>query len=437
MGLFGKIVSEDSLTVEERRAFDLHLGECRRCRDLAALTSRLPLFANAKDDSEHEEAVITVLEKLRRSRQADGRRKRGWTAFAIAASMAALTFIGMSVFRDSAHDPATVSPSFQCRPSLPVEPSPGVFVTYCDNDRPDTTVKNGEVSIFMQNGMVGLFVDPKRPLKQKVAVKTSLGEIRVKGTLFTVHIDNGNAEVDVFRGVVEVIPKEKKNPVFQVTAGYGAELTTQKTFRLKTSAGETLLNVLPIDKTAEHSEEILTNDKGSVALVASAEVKDAGENTAAIDKAEQTEQAESHGRRGMNSSVKPAAASMETLIQEARTCLLTHDWECAAARYLDVLKGYSQYPESAAVLISLAKVELRHLNQPKNALAHYREYKEQAPNGPLVDEAFIGMADAYRLLGQEQQEVETLQRFIEKFPTSSLSGKARKRLKQIDGSASL
>ena len=89
------------------------------------------------------------------------------------------------------------------------------------------------------------------------------------------------------------------------------------------------------------------------------------------------------------------------------------------------------------MLITLAKIELRHLNSPKKALAHYGTYLRQAPNGPLAEEALLGMAHSYRRLGLEDREAETLQRYIERYPKSGLLGKARSRLEQLIGSTAL
>jgi TolA-binding protein len=73
----------------------------------------------------------------------------------------------------------------------------------------------------------------------------------------------------------------------------------------------------------------------------------------------------------------------------------------------------------------------------KQALTHYGAYLQQAPNGPLAEEAFLGTADAYRQLGHEDKEADTLRRFVERFPESSLISKARARLKQLSASTSL
>ena len=97
-----------------------------------------------------------------------------------------------------------------------------------------------------------------------------------------------------------------------------------------------------------------------------------------------------------------------------------------------MLARYSKRPESTAALISLAKIELRHLDAPRKALAHFTAYQRRAPNGPLAEEALFGIAGAYQRLGNDDEERAALRRFVERYPRSSLRGKARARLAELD-----
>ena len=99
--------------------------------------------------------------------------------------------------------------------------------------------------------------------------------------------------------------------------------------------------------------------------------------------------------------------------------------------YQDILKRYPGRPESTAVLISLAKIELRHLNLPKRALDHYTTYQRRAPGGPMAEEALFGIAETYRRLGDRNLEGETLRLFVERYPKSSQLKRARARLRQL------
>lgn len=85
------------------------------------------------------------------------------------------------------------------------------------------------------------------------------------------------------------------------------------------------------------------------------------------------------------------------------------------------------------MLISLAKIELRHLKRPEQALLHYQAYARRAPGGLLAEEALFGIAKAYHRLGVEKKEKETLRRFVSKYQQSSLKRKADDRLQQLGG----
>ena len=60
-------------------------------------------------------------------------------------------------------------------------------------------------------------------------------------------------------------------------------------------------------------------------------------------------------------------------------------------------------------------------------------YQRRAPSGPLAEEALFGVAGAYRRLGNSNEERAALRRFLERYPRSSMQGKARARLAELEG----
>jgi TolA-binding protein len=432
--LLEKTIAEEALSVEERQTIEHHLDRCPRCRNLIRLTSGLPVFAKASADGEFDTAIDAVMKSLNDRRRAERARRTRWAAMAIAGAVAVLTLVGMPSLQNDPQSPTAVSPSFRCNALFPAEPVPGVFLTHCGKNAPETIIENNTVKVSLRKGAVGLFVDPARPGGQKVVVETRFGEVRVKGTLFTVGVDRSGAWVEVLRGVVEVVPETEKdlafkNPAFKVAAGYGASLKQRgEKYKLSEPAAAPLFHELQIHAVDKTSGQASADNEDSRESSPSPAPQDAGEET---DDEAAAQIEEEIRREADDGSPKRLAASMDVLIQDAQSCLLARDWKCAASRYREVLKAYSRRPESSAVLISLAKIELRRLDMPKKALARYKAYLRQAPTGPLAEEALLGAADAYRRLGLEEQEEETLRRFVEKFPKSSLSGKARTRLKQL------
>jgi TolA-binding protein len=421
----------DVLSVEEQEEVSRHLSGCPQCSDFIKLTAALPLFAEELSKDELNFAVHKVMTRARQKRQEDHRRTYRRPIFALAASIALLTLAGIGLFRQSLFTPeaAETAALFQCSPTAPAEPTAGVFMTYCDDDKkPKTVVDNGgDVKVSLQSGTIGLFVDPNRPDKRKVAVETPQGTVRVKGTMFTVRVENENTWVEVFRGVVEIVPKDEDAAAFNVAAGHGVDLVSGKTFVLTDRKTDMLKKQLRESALKEGTVDARGGDAEIPEALSS---NDATEPADAPPVSDSTEPV-TEPHRGADGAPRHTLASMYDLIQEAQSCLIDRDWKCAAARYREVLGRYSRRPESMAVLISLAKVELRYLGAPKEALAHYKKYQRRAPNGPLAEEALFGIAEAYRRLGRTDDEEKTLRRFIEKFPKSSLTQKARTRMNQL------
>lgn len=430
--LLEKEVSEEPLSSEEQRSVERHLSHCAGCRDFVRLTSNLPLFVDELSKDDVDAAIRAVMANEDNFGRTTHSPKDTWLIFAAAASIAAITLVGASLLSVVPESPSAPSLAFRCEPSAPSELVPGVFMTYCDGLAPHAVVEDdGDVRVALPAGTVGFSIDPQRPHQRPVVVTTPLGEVRVKGTVFTVRVGRGNAVVEVFRGVVEVVPATRTGAVYEVSAGYGAMLLNHTTFELSDPKTEMLRQRLA------EAVAAAGDDTPTAAIGDETSSKDTPEEIPpeSLDEPSAPENPErrelSGSRHGAGAPSRQRSASLDALIQDAQSCLIDREWKCAAARYREALKRYSGLPESKAVLISLAKIELRHLNAPKEALAHFRKYQQQVPNGPLAEEALFGTAQAYRRLGIEDKERETLRLFIERYPQSSMRKKAQARLTQL------
>ncbi len=416
-----KKMRQIGVSQEEQRQIDAHVSQCPPCYNFTALTSILPVYAAQAAEQRREAIIANVLQDLRHRHEMPPARSRRWMPFAVAAAVATLVLIGAWGVRRLMPAPSEASPVLSCVPAQPMATASGVFMTYCEGQGPEARVEEGEVNVLLRQGSVALFVDPDRPVPRRVTVETARGRVAVKGTLFTVRIDDDNAWVEVFRGVVEVTPAGDREP-FRVAAGYGADLEQRSTFKLVEPVTERLVKVLPAKRSGAPQEVSLAQNEPIEPL---SPAGDATAPEAPIDGSG----LEREVLGNLSNHREPrVASSIKRLLGEARSCLLVRDWQCAAARYQEVLRINSRRPGMTTVLITLAKIELRHLNRPQKALTHYQTYLRQAPNGPLAQEAFLGMADAYRRVGLRDREAHTLRRFIEKFPKSNLTAKARTRL---------
>jgi tetratricopeptide (TPR) repeat protein len=426
--LFDKTIVEDILSPEEQRRVDMHLARCPQCQRLFALTSALPSFVN-KSETRFDAAIAAVMEDLRRKREEKQTLRTKWIPLAMAGAVAALVVVGAWALQDVPRSSPVTTPELPCVPKSPIETASGVLMAYCNNDRPKVRIDRDEIRVILDRGAAAFSVDPERPEKKSVVVETAFGEARVKGTLFAVHVKNDNAWVEVVRGVVEVVPKGKEDLSFSIAAGSGSELKQRSTFRVSEPVRDMVvqaLSVAPSNISQPISPDmLLKSDRAETE--STIEIYD-NDNPEVIEK-------EIHGRIREGSHGHTTSA-IKALIKEARACLLVRDWKCAASRYQDALRINSRRPGLTTVLISLAKIELRHLNLPKRALDHYETYLRQAPNGPLAEEAFLGMANSYQRLGLKKREEETLRRFIARYPESNMSKKARARLKQLNTTAS-
>jgi TolA-binding protein len=261
--------------------------------------------------------------------------------------------------------------------------------------------------------------------------------------VFTVHVDTRRSQVEVYRGVVEFVPTTPTDDALSVTAGQGADLRHQRVFAL--SSPKTASIRAALEDNAHHRSRAM-----APAAEDGLSVSESREPKVALDNPTPTDVPGNHASAGrtrsttLNTDARPetAAASpskhnvptIDSLIKEAQSCLIARDWMCASSRYQGILKHYPKRPESTAALISLARIELRHLGMPKKALDHYRTYQKRAPNGPMAEEALFGIAETYRRLGRKDLEQATLRRFIQRFPDSSQINRAHTRLRQLGDS---
>jgi TolA-binding protein len=430
-----KRISEDVLNDQELQALERHLNHCHACRDLVKWMSLLPQFADDLSPAEIDSAHRTMMENRNRPGRAETRRKTRWIIVAAAAAVAGVISVGLFHSLPS-KEGGDSNGLLDCRPAPLTEPVPGVFMTYCGDREPGALIEHGgDLTVSLRQGAIGLSVDPNRRNKHKVVVETPKGEVRVKGTVFTVQVDRDIERVEVFRGVVEFVPTSKTDTALEVPAGRGADLVRQETFELTEPETESLRRALDAEKKQRDSaqaEPVLENspepDRSSVSGGPAGSRRQ-------VDPVEQALSPEKTARVGTDSASKVIVPSIDALIQDAQSCLIARDWTSASSRYQDILKHYPKSPESTAVLVSLAKIELRRLGRPKEALDHYQIYQNRAPNGPMAEEALFGIALSYRQLGEKNLELKTLRTFVERYPLSSQMEKATSRLHQLETDA--
>ena len=428
--IFEERLLEGVVSAEARLDFESHLKACERCRSLHKRILRMQQCADELSEAEVEAAARrSVLQRAAISPREEGRAK--WAIAAAAGIVVAVvaTAAVVALLRSSG-EVTPISGTVGCRPSAVFAPAPGIRTVYCGPSEPDiVSASDGTVRVELKTGTVGLDVDPKRPNPKAVIVDTASGEVRVKGTLFTVR-GGPDPRVEVFRGAVEFLPAAGGKSI-AISERQGANLLSGTLF--ERSSFQTAVLGRALDRAAVPEGPALPRPG---VISQSPAVESPVESVSPHPEATDTNPpvgaaATSHFQTGSESVKRSSTA--DRLIQQAQTCLIDRDWSCAAAKYDEVLQRFRGRPESAAVLVSLARLELHVLHEPEKALRHYTAYGRQAPNGVLAEEAMYGIAAVYRTKKDSASEKAALHRFIARYPQSTRLAQAEARLRRLEG----
>lgn len=126
--------------------------------------------------------------------------------------------------------------------------------------------------------------------------------------------------------------------------------------------------------------------------------------------------------------VAPEAA--RDLLREANQLRAERRWDEAASLYRRVADARGG--ESTAAMLALASLRLEHQNDAQEARRLYRAVVDAAPDGPLAEEARLGVAMACRALRDERGESAALRAFLGRHPASLSATKAQQRLAELE-----
>lgn len=431
--LMEKEVVEETLTATEQQTINAHLAKCTECREIGLLSSSLHSLADELSNEDLNAAITNVLQdgNAQRVRRSTKRKRR--ILVLLAAGVLSATLLGLFTQRFQTGSNVVSSEPKTCIPQPPRAIATGVWITSCGAKKPKaTTGDDGEVVVSLKTGAVALRVHPNRLNPQKVLVQTPFATVEVKGTVFGVYTTKDDGGVEVFRGKVSVTPVSNKKESFDVNAGFYAEFTHREQSKLNAPKTQILSTAL-LDLPSHHKINLLEKTKTHTNKPASAEESDTSKQplkSATQMLPARNDDANNLSPKSANSS-ETAIPSVESLIHSAQQCLIKRKWKCAALKYRKILEKYPHRAEAVTVYISLAKIELRHLKEPKKALAHYQAYHKRHPQGPLAEEALFGIAESHRQLGNAVKEMESLRLFTVRHPKSARIHKADARLRQL------
>lgn len=418
--LLERQIARESLDKEEQRIVEHHLSTCKDCEDFLTWTAGWPVFS----DQVSEKAMQSLIAQAT-DRHFDAKRTRRWAvAVGLAGVLAAAAIALILVLPRMVEDRTDALAVEGCVPTPAVAVAAGVKIAHCTQNAINTVVTDEEIRVTIYNGAVGLSIDPDRSHKQVVSVMTPFGEARVKGTVFTVHIEPNEARVEVLRGTVSVLGRDEPDVGIDVREGNGASMVEQRVVSLSNPQQNIFYPILFPPAAGENFHR----DRERAGAPAETSV----ENLASEDAGERRTVPEMREMDTDDSSTRGRIVPLDALWAESRNCLISQDWLCASIQYRRILKQHSGRRESLAALISLARIELRYLGKPEAALRHFSAYRQQYPNGPLMEEAVWGMVESCRQLGNKQLELEALRTFTKEYPKSSLTGRALRRIKEIE-----
>jgi ferric-dicitrate binding protein FerR (iron transport regulator) len=290
--------------------------------------------------------------------------------------------------------------------------------------KPDTD----HLNVVLKSGKVVFSVDPKRK-GPKFGVTTAMGQVEVKGTVFSVLASGKEMEVKVLRGKVMVsdgladrrsvvaggalaMPSERRwhlsprerRMEFVAVAHYGAEI------------GERAATVRP--PTAEEPQ--LSSPSQNPLDGASPPSGISGSLKSSLESGDDCKRSES----------RHADSSLKQLTKQIRALRRAKQWQNAALTYRQLIARYPNTNQGRAAVVALGDIQLTMLNRPRDALASYELYLDSGIK-TLELEALYGKARALRMLGRTADEKRVLSRMTHQYAGTPQSRSAAARLRQL------
>ncbi len=418
---------------------EMHIARCAQCRTDFAVTRAFVGDAPAVERSEQDRRrlIATILnpadteqaeEEYREeiSTRSFGGRRLWWS---VAAGLAAACVAAVLVVSGRPDVKTTrVTESFAAIPtkettspptqqtwhtgsqSQAVELSDGIAVLL-EADSTATLARRDDTAIVLKlaQGSVLASVDPNRKKKTSFSVTSRLGTVTVKGTVFRVSDSDGESTTEVLRGVVRA----------ERVGGVAVDVSVGKRFSFKDGSLEDLLEA----RTAalEASLDMLTRE---IPVQAIADSQDTDSSTPIVP------MSPAGPRRSVAKERPPRPQTVSELIAEASGLRRRGDVKNAAERYMTLIEQYPKSEEATSALVTLGKMQLHTLGNPREALGNFERYL-QSGNRTLREEALFGRAEALRKVGRIDEEREALEGFLREFPGSLQATAIQNRLSSL------
>jgi len=330
------------------------------------------------------------------------------------------------------------------------------------------------IEVFLHQGALVASVSP-RDVPRPFSVRTAAGRVGVRGTVFEVIAGASRVELKVLRGRVSV---QREGAAERIV--FGNQVTVLREAEVRPLSGE---ERAALREAAQPLELFLPERPATVSIgsrpegaVASIDGVALGRTplSVSLDAGERRLELALNGygprhetlRLGAGDSIRrsyaldplaketavarpapaPAAGAARTpqhagapdpgvaaeiLLGQASALRAAGDWQAAAGRYEELIRGFPEGAMAGVARVNLGTLKLDALGAPAAALAIFDEYLRREPRGVLAQEAAYGRVRALRRLGRRAEERTALERFLEDYPGSVEAAAARVRLEAM------
>lgn len=255
-----------------------------------------------------------------------------------------------------------------------------------------------ELRLALMKGRVEVAFHPERRGEQHMSIETRSARVLVVGTQFAVDVDGqGNTQVSVSEGVVQVVPRSEGETQF-VRAGERVEIPIQAPREIERAVREGIESRLRAEPAAAPP------DRAAAAGASAGE----GRGSRRQQCAQVTNESQSDRRlesaralllQGKHSAARerlrklakkntlPTSSRVEALVLIAESYTSQGQIPRAAETYREAIKIGPNHPAGHNAIFALARLNERYADDRSAAGAVYREYLESAPRGALAAQA--------------------------------------------------
>ncbi len=264
----------------------------------------------------------------------------------------------------------------------------------------ELTLKTGHIFVSVAP------IDRQAPFR----VITPHGLIVVKGTVFSVDVNDDSSIVRMYLGEVEIV------------------LTTGESLRLAKG------NAARFSGTKDSQDRPLSDEETVQLAQRHVELEKVVPFSTALNEKEK----DKHSVQSSGSSSVEAIAtgvkkapSILALKRSAQDHRRAGRWREAADVYQRMIREHPDSSESRNALVSLGQLEIEKLARPAKARQHFDRYLRLSGSGPLAQEAMYGKAQALGMLKNVPAEQQALELFIKRYPGALQVPAAKRRLSEL------